>query len=300
VECIEACLDDILALGLGDALCDREGARRMGEGFGTPWAIARGMGGRGRGLGHPGRSRGHSEVGGRTGRSREELQIEGGDWDDLHVREGNRRMGEGTQRTGEGIRTPAAIARGTGGRERGDSDAPGDHEGTRTGRGLGHPGQFEGTWRTGEGNGTLVAIMRGLGGRGRGDEDAQGNHEGNRRTGQWFGKPWTITRGMGGRGRGLGRSGRSHGDGDWEVEGGDSDAQCDHEGTRRTGEAIVRPGEATRGVGDERGVRGGDEGERIDETDLTKSIVWLCFHWFIGTSSTSSRWSRPMPLITKI
>ena len=38
VGCVEACLDEILALGLGDALGDREGARRMG--------------GRGRGLGH--------------------------------------------------------------------------------------------------------------------------------------------------------------------------------------------------------------------------------------------------------
>jgi hypothetical protein len=54
VGCVEACLDKILALWLGDALGDREGSRRMGEGFGTPWAIARGLGGGGRGLGPPG------------------------------------------------------------------------------------------------------------------------------------------------------------------------------------------------------------------------------------------------------
>jgi hypothetical protein len=51
VGCVEACLDEILALGLGDALGDREGARRMG--------------GRGRGLGHPGSSR--VDVGGQGG-----------------------------------------------------------------------------------------------------------------------------------------------------------------------------------------------------------------------------------------
>ena len=62
VGCVEACLDEILALGPGDALGDRDGARRMGGGVGTlgaiarglgtrtPWAIERGRGGRGRRL----------------------------------------------------------------------------------------------------------------------------------------------------------------------------------------------------------------------------------------------------------
>ena len=136
-------------------------------------AIARGIADRGRGLGRPACSRGQSEDG-------------GGDWDAQSDGEGNGGSGEGTE-------TPRGTARALGGhwytrgsrgdsedrgghydacddregngrsRERGDSDALGDHEGVRRmGRGLGHPGQLQGHLEDGDGFRTLGAIARGI------------------------------------------------------------------------------------------------------------------------------------------
>ena len=58
VGCVEACLDEILALGPGDALGDRHGTQRMGGGARS----GRSQGDWG--LGRPGRSRGDVEDGG--------------------------------------------------------------------------------------------------------------------------------------------------------------------------------------------------------------------------------------------
>ena len=123
--CIEACSDEILALGLGDTLGNRQGAWRMGEGFGTPWAITRRMGGDCDILGN------------------REWEVKGGDSDALGDRKGTQRCGgedcdawgdrERNCRSREGIRTPCMFARAIGGQ----------------GRGLGRTGQSQGEWEIG-------------------------------------------------------------------------------------------------------------------------------------------------------
>ena len=98
---------------------------RMGEGFGMPWAITRGMGGVWDILGN------------------REWEVKGGDSDALGDREGTQRCGGGDWdaqgdrerncRLRGRIRTPCTFARAIGGR----------------GRGLGRTGQSQGEWEIG-------------------------------------------------------------------------------------------------------------------------------------------------------